>query len=95
MTLTATEFGNYLTYVKADNTYKNTFIYSVVMDLACIAVIICWAITKEVVIFRLVLFFGAITLLTLLTTLQNLFEIVRFSNAFNKKMKQLENDKNN
>jgi len=45
--------------------------------------------------FRLVLFFGAITLLTLLTALQNSFEIVRFSNAFNKKMKQLENDKNN
>ena len=95
MTLTATEFGNYLTYVKADNTYKNTFIYSVVMDFVCIAVVIGWAITKEVVIFRLVLFFGAITLLTLLTTLQNLFEIVRFSNAFNKKIKQLENDKNN
>lgn len=94
MTLTATEFGNYLTYVRADCTYKNSFIYSIVMDFVCIAVIIGWAITKEIVIFRFALFFVSITVLTLLTTLQNLFEIVRFNNAFNRKLKQHDSGEN-
>jgi len=94
MTLTATEFGNYLSYVRADYNYKNSFLYSIIMDIVCIAVIIGWAVTKEVLIFRFALFFVAITVLTLLTTLQNIFEIVRFNNAFNRKIKQLDSGEN-
>lgn len=89
MTLTATEFGNYLSYVRADYTYKNSYIYSIVMDIICIAILIGWAVTKEIIIFRFALFFVAITVLTLLTTLQNVFEVVQFNNAFNRKIKQL------
>lgn len=92
MTLTATEFGSYLTYAKADNTYKNSFIYSIAVDFICIAALIGWVVTKEIVVFRLVVFFSAMTALTLFTILQNIFEIVRMNNAFIKRKKQLDND---
>lgn len=93
MTITATDFGNYLSYVKADTVYKNSYIYSIGIDVICIMTLIWWAVTKETIPFRLSVFLCSMTLITLFTTLQNIFEVVKLNNIFNRKISEFSNHK--